>query len=151
MQKTLTIVLFIFSFQQSFAQCNLPQIEKEAGYKIGKYIEIKSYSFDVHKLGSNKEIEYSYVLGKDKEYYFSLNNEKGTNPKIIITLYNSNKKAIASNYNEKTNTFNPNFSYKCPSTKMYYITFTIKDESTCAACVIGFKTSSDGKVKPQNW
>ncbi|MEY3450879.1 MAG: hypothetical protein RL711_704 [Bacteroidota bacterium] len=151
MRKFLTLLFFSLSTIISYAQCNFGAIESSAVNKIGKYIEIKSYNFDVHQLGSTKEIEYSYVLGKDKEYVFSINNENTANPKIIITLYNNNKKAIASNYNEKTGTYNSTFFYKCPATKLYYITFTVKDESTCATCVIGFKASSSEKIKAQNW
>jgi hypothetical protein len=151
MRQFIAVLLLSLSATLSYAQCNFAPIESSAESKIGKYIEIKSYQFDVHKLGSTKEIEYSYVLGKDKEYVFSINNENTANPKIIITLYNNNKKAIASNYNEKTGTYNSTFFYKCPSTKLYYITFTVKDESTCAACVIGFKASSSEKIKAQNW
>jgi hypothetical protein len=150
--RNLLALLFIgLSTQISFSQCNFASIENSAESKIGKYIEIKTYQFDVNKLGSAKEIEYSYVLGKDKEYVFSINNENSPNPKIIITLYNSNKKAIASNYNEKTGTYNSTFYYKCPTTKLYYITFTVKDESTCAACVIGFKATNSEKVNAQKW
>jgi hypothetical protein len=151
MRKILTLLLFTAFSNFSIAQCDLPKIIKEASTKIGKYIEIKTYHLDEPSLNHTKEIEYSYVLGKDKEYVFSLNSDKGANPKIIITLYNSNKKAIASNYNEKTGTYSSTFYYKCPSTKLYYITFTIKDESTCAACVVGFRSGNSDKVNAQKW
>ena len=124
---------------------------KDAESRIGKFIEIKSYKFDHELLKLSKEIEQSYVFGKDKEYVFSLNSDKGNAPKIIITLYNSNKKPIASNYNEKTGTYASTFYYKCPATKLYYITFSIKDESTCAACVIGFKSNSTEKIQAQKF
>lgn len=151
MKNFLSLILLTIIANTSFAQCDLNLITKDAESRIGKFIEIKSYKFDQELLKLSKEIEQSYVFGKDKEYVFSLNSDKGNAPKIIITLYNSNKKPIASNYNEKTGTYASTFYYKCPATKLYYITFSVKDESTCAACVIGFKSNSTEKIQAQKF
>ncbi len=143
--KILVVGLFSIAYSTSFAQCELSEIQKKAEAKLGKMISLKTFKLD-NSDSQHQEIEYSYVLGKDVEYLFAINSENTDSPKIIITLYNSNKKPIASNYNEKTDHFSNTLIYKSSATKLYYITFKFKDETKCAACVLGFKSGNNKKL-----
>jgi len=143
MKNTILILLFTISSISIFGQCNMKEIEKTAEARANKMISIKTLKLDLYTSQNNEE--FSYVLGKDVEYMFALNSENGDNQKVLISLYNNNKKLIATNFNEKTNTYTNTLIYKCPSTKMYYITMQAKDNSKCMACVIAFRGEAKGK------
>ncbi len=143
--KTILVSTFLLAYNTLWAQCELTEIQKKAEAKLGKMISIKTFKLD-NSDAQHQEIEYSYVLGKDVEYLFSINSDKTDSPKIIITLYNSNKKPIATNYNEKSDHYSNTLIYKSSATKLYYITFKIKDETKCAACVLGFKAGNSKKL-----
>ncbi|MBY0426131.1 MAG: hypothetical protein K2Q22_10875, partial [Cytophagales bacterium] len=59
-----------------------------------------------------------------------------------VTLLDSNRKPIATNYDKKTSKYFPGLAYKCSATGIFYMVFKINSPSSkCAVTVIGFKKS----------
>ncbi|BDC99626.1 hypothetical protein [Persicobacter psychrovividus] len=96
---------------------------------------LKSFKVDGQG-GAKQKVEYSYVFSKDTKYYINVAGEGGVDG-IVVTMYNSNRKLVATNY--ANGKFYPGITYPCNATGIYYITFTFKDSKNyCGGSVLGF-------------
>jgi hypothetical protein len=91
----------------------------------------------MEKVGQNTE--YSYVFSKDTNYMLVLCNKDGSSPSVLVTLFDSNRKEIASNLDKKTGKHYPAIVFNCKATGIYYLKFTFSDQSECCVSVLAFK------------
>jgi len=131
--KTLIrIILFMFLSQLGYAQCKADEC-------IGKisqgYTFLKSYQME--KIGD--QLEYSYVFSKETNYMLVLCNPGGPSSGVIVTLFDSNKKEIATNFDKKNNKYYPAIAYQCKATGIYYLRFSFTDKPECCVSVLAFK------------
>ena len=132
--QILTVLVFTLGIAQVNAQCNTDELIKKASSKLGDFTFLKSY-----KLNAGGEIENSYVFSKDTKYFLSLSDDKNEIPKIKVTLYDKNRKMLATNYNPKTKSYYAGLVYSCTATGIYYMDFSVEPESKCSVAVVGFK------------
>ena len=132
--------LFVINFS-SLAQCNSDAFNDACISEIQSkgYTFVKSYKVDGAG-GTKAKIEFSYVFSKDTEYLFSINGKDGESSGIILTIYDSNRKLITTNYDKANNKFYKAINFPCKVTGIYYMTFTFEgSKSYCGAAVVGFK------------
>lgn len=123
-----TLSFIALSFTMSNAQCQAD----ECVSKISDgYIFLKSYKME--KAGN--EVEYSYVFSKDTDYMLVTCNANN----VIVTLFDSNKKMIATNYDPKTEKYYTALAYNCKATGIYYLKYSFKENSECCVSVLAFK------------
>ncbi len=123
-------VLQVISYK-SFAQCKTD----ECVAKINSdYTFLKTYQMS--KVGD--QLEYSYVLSKDTNYMLVMCNGGGTQ-NIIVTLYDSKRKEIATNQDKSSNKIYGAIAYQCKSTGIYYLRFSFVDKPECCVSVLAFK------------
>jgi len=119
------------------AQCNSDALAPACNSKLGAFTFIKNYKIDPAKAVNNAQ-EFSYVFSKDTQYFISVCDGKNDNPKMEITLMDSNKKVLASNVEKGT--YYPGIAYKCTTTGIYYMVFNVSAASEkCAVSALGFK------------
>jgi hypothetical protein len=96
---------------------------------------LKTYKME--KVGD--QMEYSYVFSKETNYLMMMCN--GTaNQNIIVTIYDSNRKEVASNFDKKSNKVYPAISYRCNATGIYYMKFSYMNKAVeCCVGVLAFK------------
>ena len=124
------IVLCLFSME-GWAQCKTD----ECVAKVNEgYTFLKSYQ--IQKVGD--QLEYSYVFSKETNYMLVMCNGGGTQ-NIIVTLYDANRKLIATNYDKVNNKIFPAIVYKCQATGIYYMRFSFLDKPECCVSVLAFK------------
>jgi len=84
------------------------------------------------------QLEYSYVLSKDTNYMLVMCNGGGTQ-NIIVTLYDSKRKEIATNQDKGSGKIYPAIAYLCKATGIYYLRFSFIDKPECCVSVLAFK------------
>ncbi len=135
---SITIAVFAISIGASNAQC---AADEQANACISKlqdgFTFLKTFKVDGQG-GAKAKIEYSYVFSKDTQYYLNICNNGTDTDGIIVTMYDSKRQVVSSNYNKGK--FYPGLIYPCNATGIYYITFTFEEsQNFCGGSVLGFK------------
>ncbi|WMJ72053.1 hypothetical protein RCC89_02535 [Cytophagaceae bacterium ABcell3] len=128
----LLATLLLMGAEQASAQCEAEDCiaELSDGYTFLK----------THKIESTESVlEYSYVLSKNTNYMIKVCNNEGAQQRITITLLDSNRKEVATNYDKKNDTFNPAIFYDCKATGVYYIKYAYENLENCSLSVLAFK------------
>ena len=137
----LTVISILTLNLSVLAQCDSEAFNDACISEIQSkgYTFVKSYKVDGAG-GTKPKIEYSYVFSKDTEYLFSINGKDGEANGIVLTIYDSNRKLITTNFDKANNKFYKGINFPCKVTGIYYMTFTFEgSKSHCAAAVVGFK------------
>lgn len=128
----LLFIAFLFCSVFSRAQCKTD----ECVSKITEgYTFLKSYQME--KIGD--QMEYSYVFSKETNYMLILCNKEGAANNIVVTLFDNNRKEIASNYDKKNEKYYPAIAYNCKATGIYYLRFSFNNKPECCVSVLAFK------------
>lgn len=139
---SLLIVFFMFFNFSAFSQCDTEVYTAQALKTLSSgFTFVKAYKID-GKEGTRKKIEYTCVMNKDNSYMMRVSSKDGgASNGIIVTLHDAQRNELAVNqFNNKS--FN-GWTFKCPSSGVYYITFSFKDsQSYCGAAVLGFKITN---------
>ena len=135
--KTIYKSFLITSFfalitQLGIAQCKVDECVSKL---TGGYTFLKSYQAE----NTNEKAEYSYVFSKETNYMMSMCGKDGSAQDIIVTLFDSQNKQIATNFDKKSGKFYPAIVYSCKSTGIYYIKFTFNNNPDCFTGVLAFK------------
>lgn len=135
---SIAIAVFAISIGSSSAQC---AADEQANACISKlqdgFTFLKSFKVDGQG-GAKAKVEYSYVFSKDTQYYLNICNNGTDTDGIIVTMYDSKRQVVSTNYNKGK--FYPGLIYPCNATGIYYITFTFEgSQNFCGGSVLGFK------------
>lgn len=143
MKRIITALAIIFcvgalSSTQAMAQCNAGQYAENCISELGDgYTFLKSFQIDGQG-GNRDKVEYSYVFSKDTQYTIKICAPGGSTDGIKVTLYDANRTKKGSSY--VNGTLLRGFTYPCPATGIYYITFEFEGNSGyCGGSVLGFK------------
>jgi outer membrane lipoprotein-sorting protein len=131
------IGLFISS---SFAHAQCGSVAEEI-VCISKLQEgftfLKCFNVDGQN-GAKPKVEYAYVFSKGTQYYINICSEGTTTDGIIMTIYDSDRNKVTTNF--KDGECYPELIYKCKSSDIYYLTFTFRDfQHYCGGSVLGFR------------
>ncbi|MDH3710783.1 MAG: hypothetical protein OER04_12885 [Cyclobacteriaceae bacterium] len=128
---SLLTVLTIFAVVDTQAQCTSNTNDALCIERISQNNTfVKSYKLN-HRVHSNKE--FSSVLAKDTHYYLNLCEDGQVSTNVVINVYNTKRKLIASN--QTKNTILPELTFECQKTGVYYLEF--KANPGAADCGIG--------------
>ncbi len=119
-----------------FGQCD-SQVFTDKGIrelnKQGGYTYLKSYPVS----GENGK-KYSYIFSQGTNYMIALANRESDAKGIFITIFDSNKKEIATS--RADGKFYPAVSFTCKRTGIYYLQFSFDNtREFCAAGVLGMR------------
>ncbi|PBQ34544.1 hypothetical protein CNR22_23090 [Sphingobacteriaceae bacterium] len=109
-------------------------------YAVGldDYVFIKSFSVSAEKI--DDKTEYSYVLSRAISYRIVIGDANTESKKMIVNLYDRNKKLIASNYLKSSKKTFPIINYTCAATGVYYVeAFFEGEKKGCGINILGFK------------
>lgn len=127
----LLAVLMALSFSELTGQCNNNTEDAMCIERISQTNTfVKSYKLN-NKVQSNKE--FSSVLAKDTQYYLNLCEKGRLSTNVVINVYNTKRKLIASN--KTKNEVLPELSFECQKTGVYYFEFQANENA--ADCGIG--------------
>jgi hypothetical protein len=132
------VFTFILALYQVNAQCDFNSQSQRCIQNLHDgFIYIKS--FEVDGLNGEKEkIEYSYVMTRDTQYYLNICTPEADLDGIIVTIYDSQRNAVSSNYTDGK--FYEALIFQCSATGIYYITFTFNgSKNFCGSSVLAFK------------
>ncbi|GAB3340998.1 hypothetical protein GCM10027429_28860 [Marivirga atlantica] len=132
-------ILFTTSFvNEVYAQCNTEKHVEACIPKLQSgFTFLKSYSIDGQG-GAKSKVEYSYVFTKGATYQVQICNDGEGTDGIVLTLYDSSRKQVASTKYQGSTLSGLNFP--CQVTGIYYITFTFEGSANhCGGSVLGFK------------
>ncbi len=135
--QILSFIFLLMAVVSGKAQCNTSQYSQQCITKVQDgFTFLKSFSIDA---GNSKDkVEYSYVFSKDTEYFLNVCSENNDADDIIVTIYDSNRKVVSTNY--VNNKFFPAIIFACKSTGIYYITYTFnKSPKLCGGSVLAFR------------
>lgn len=141
MKKLIFVLGTIFitaTVNNSFAQCNTDKHVEACIPKLQSgFTFLKSYNIDGQG-GAKDKVEYSYVFTKGATYQIQICNDGESTDGIVLTLYDSNRRSVASTKYEGSTLKAINFP--CQVTGIYYITYTFENSSKhCGGSVLGFK------------
>ena len=126
-------LLILSSFAQ--AQCGSAALEIECISQLQNGVTyLRSFKVD----GQESEVEYSYVFTKGTQYHIYTWSEDPAIDGIIITLYDSDRNMITTNY--KDGKFYQDLIFPCKESNIYYLTFTFREsQHYCGGSVLGFR------------
>jgi hypothetical protein len=134
------LAVFSLAGTTAFAQCEAEKYTEKLIEKMPDgYAFLKSYKIDGEN-GNKSKMEFPYIFSKDSNYMITLANKDVEIKGVILTLYDSNRKPVATNLDPGSKKFYSGVSYKCATTGVYYLTFSFEStKDYCAAAVLGFK------------
>lgn len=128
---SLLTILLVVSNANLKGQCNSESNDALCIERISQSSTfVKSYKLN-HQQEADKE--FSSVLAKDTQYYLNLCEDGEVSNQVVINVYNTKRKLIASN-KTKSSVLNE-LSFQCEKTGVYY--FEFKANATAANCGIG--------------
>ena len=134
----LIVAAFVFVQEESKAQCNPTESVKVCIPKLtGGFNFLKSYEINGRD-GRLEKVEYSYPFAKGTQYMVNLCSADGENQGLVVTLYDSSRKQLATSVVNGQHV--SAIVFGCQATGIYYITYTF-DNSTayCGGSALGFK------------
>jgi len=132
------IILVTFITPKLRGQCN-SSLYTEVSIKSmpDNFTFLKTFKID-GRAGAAEKVEYSYVFSKDTHYSLNIATEGEEVDGIIVNMYDSNRKKVATNY-VKGDIY-AGIEYPCNATGIYYITFTFENsERFCGGSALGFR------------
>ncbi len=141
----MTTLLLMAITLPSIAQCDDEAFLDNCAQRLDDFTFLKAYKLTEKEIKDGKKtkgVEYSYVFSKETMYKLTVCDNKESDSKMIVNLYDRNRKLIASNYDRKTKRSYPSIGYKCKATGVYYLTYNFKgaDDSWdgCGVSILGF-------------
>ena len=133
-------VAFLLTSSSVFAQCEADKYTTKLIEKLPEgFAFLKSYKIDGES-GQKDKMEFPYIFSKDSNYMITMANKDIEIKGVVLNLYDSNRKLVASNLDPGSKKYYSGVSYKCASTGVYYLTFSFENtKDNCAAAVLGFK------------
>ena len=127
-----------------YAQCDSEPFLDNCTAVIGNNFNfLKTYKFrttNEEQTGEKKIYGYSYVFSKGSTYVLTSCYDDSDGNKMIVSLYDSNRKLITSTMDRKTGKLYPSIQFNCSSTGIYYFTFNFqREEGGCGVSILGFK------------
>lgn len=135
------ITILLVTSSMAFAQCNAETYTGKLIEKLPEqgYAFLKSYKIDGES-GNKAKMEFPYIFSKDSNYMISIANKEAEIKGVLLSLYDSNRKLVASNVDPNGKKYYAGVNYKCATTGVYYLTFSFEStKENCAAAVLGFK------------
>ncbi|MCK4920055.1 MAG: hypothetical protein KAS71_03355 [Bacteroidales bacterium] len=138
--KILKIILFLMLLTTpkiSFGQCSSDEFLDNCAAKLETFTFIKAFNTEMKK---TQKVEYSYIFSKGSSYMIVACDQDIPGAKMIINLYDRNKKLIVSSYNKKSKKHYPDLLYPCSATGVYYLEVTFEgSKGGCGVSLLGFK------------
>lgn len=130
-------MLLCTSFIQK-PSCDPEKMMDACAPALEDFVFIKSFAVECKK--QNETTEYSYVLSRGVNYRVVICDEFGDNRKMTVSMFDRNRKLIATNYLKSARKHFPSLSYNCAATGVYYFEASFGDEKkACGINILGFK------------
>jgi hypothetical protein len=142
MMKMIRIFLWLVVASVShtvYGQCQTDEFLDNCASKLEDFTFIKAFNTEMTKPGNE---EFSYVFSKGSSYMVIVCDQNLTGNRMIVNLYDRNRKLIASSYNSKTKTYYPDLLYPCAATGVYYLEANFAGaKGGCGVTILGFMKS----------
>ena len=123
----------------AFGQCQSDEFLDNCASKLESFTFIKAFNSSMTKAGKE---EFSYVFSKGSNYLIIVCDQNKPGERLIISLYDRNRKLIASTYNSATKTYYPDLLYPCTATGVYYLEAKLEgSKGGCGVTILGFMKS----------
>jgi len=137
--KFIFLFLIFFIPVGAYAQCDSDAFLDNCASKLEAFTFIKAFNTTIKK---SDPVEYSYVFSKGSTYMIVVCDQNISGNRMIVNLYDRNRKLIASSYNPKTKTYYPDLIYPCSATGVYYLGVSFESsKGGCGVSILGFKKS----------
>jgi hypothetical protein len=134
----ITLLLLMCSFSSSGPECGSDEYLEKFAPALGDYTFIKVFNVQVNK--ADAKSEFSYVFSKGSNYRIVIGDVNEEGNRMIVSLFDRNKKLIASNYLKSSRKFFPSINYACSATGVYYVEAAFENGKTgCGINILGFK------------
>ena len=123
------------------AQCNTESYEAKCLEKVNQvgFTFLKTYKIDGE---SRTKIEFPYIFTQGCTYLVAIAGKDENNKGLVLTVYDSNHKAVGTNHPGETNKYLSGVKYSCNTSGIYYLSFTFdSNKEKCAAGVLSFQRS----------
>lgn len=131
-----TGVLF---YSNAWSQCQDAKFLDGCASLLGDFTFVKSFEIDKSRIKKTGTVEYSYVLSKGTDYIITGCDQAQSGGKMIVELYDRNRKIIATNFDKRNKKHYPKMGYTCSATGVYYLKYHFqKNKYDCGVSVIGF-------------
>lgn len=135
---TLLVVITTLSFRTSPPPCNPEALLDNCASGLDDFVFIKSFPVFAEK--ADDKTEYSYVLSRGVTYRIVVCEQNAQDKKMVVNLFDRNKKLIASNYLKSSKKIFPIINYACAATGVYYVeAFFEGEKKGCGLNILGFK------------
>ncbi|MFL5765050.1 MAG: hypothetical protein ACJ77K_13985 [Bacteroidia bacterium] len=134
----LMTVGILFGFVAGVPECGSDEYLEKFAPALADYTFIKSFNVQLSK--QDDKSEFSYVFSKGSTYRIVIGDMNPEGNRMIVSLYDRNRKLIASNYVKSSRKFFPSINYACSATGVYYVEAAFENGKTgCGINILGFK------------
>jgi len=127
-----------FGSQTAYAQCSDEDFLDECAAMLDSYMFLKSFNINL----TDGKQEFSYVFSKGTTYLITVCDKGVDGSRMVVELFDRNRKKVSSNFAESTNKFYGKILYPCNATGVYYLDYkfeTAEAKSNCGVSILGFK------------
>jgi len=139
---SLIIILFVINLfpRIASAQCEDDEFLDHCFELLGDYTYIKTYESEAKEGSSKYPHTNAYIFSKGTRYVITACGKNSEGDKMIINLYNRNRRLVASSFNKRGERNYSKIIYNCSATGIYYIQPIIdKKDGRCGISILGFK------------
>ena len=143
MKKYLYILIIVFPIvffgltSYVSSDCEDEEFLDNCASEITGYKFLKANRISIKGSKSGQTVELSNVFSKGSTYILTACT--GGAEKMIVTLYDRNRKLIMSNYDTKSKKFFNKITYNCAATGVYYFKYEFEGGGAgCGVGIIGF-------------
>lgn len=123
----------ILSNEDCDAQSFLDKCKK----RLGDYSFVQAFKVENKFATKPDGIKYNIVCVKDASYMLTVC--QGLGGRLVVTIYDNNKKIVATSYNKKTKKHLSKIDFVADRTGVYYFNFVFESEIGCGTSVLGMK------------
>lgn len=144
MKRILTLMLVssltIAPVFDSWSQCTDEDFLDGCASLLDTYTFVKSFNVNMEGTKGGAEQSFSYVFSKGTTYMITVCDQNSAGKKMIVELYDRNRKLVGISYNKKTKKHYTKIEYPCLATGVYYLKYKFEDEkASCGVSILGFK------------
>lgn len=139
---TLIVCVAFIAPSAAFAQCDNDDFMDECAVLLEDYMYVKSFDINTKSAKSKNAAitQYSYVFSKGTNYVITVCDQNKPGNKMVVSLYDRNKKLVATNVDPKTRKQYNKIIYPCQATGVYYLKYTWQANKVgCGVSILGFK------------
>ena len=136
----LVMSVFVLSVSPVSAQCDVDDFVDACASNLGDdYLYLRTFEAEEVEGSTNYPYTGAFLFRKGINYVFAICPGDTETDKLVVNLYNRNRKLVASNWNWETDQHYDKMIFKCSATGIFFVqTLMSLTDENCGITMLGF-------------